>query len=88
MRKMTGMLHPIEVFINGTSNGVLDRNTPSLTLNLSPGNHTIDLKGGGLKKTKKFSLAPGNSESYIVYFSSLGVLGGGIKFKACPISCS
>ena len=78
MRKIPGTLHPIEVFVDGTSNGVLDRNTPSLSLDLSPGTHATYMRGGGLKKTKEFSLAPGSRESYMVYFSSFGVLGGGL----------
>ena len=81
MRKMTGMLHPIEIFVDGEIQGMLNRDTPTISVELVTGPHTIHAKGGGLKKTQELQFKEDSKETFLVYFSSMGILGGGLKFK-------
>lgn len=49
-----------------------------LRIGLPPGEHPIELGGGGLRRSGTVQIMPNHDSCYIVSFSNLGTVGGGI----------
>jgi len=102
--KVTGFLHSVNVKVDGSFHGsigggflsgVLDllaSRDNSVTISLPDGTHEIEVAGGGLKATAKVEAVSGKVYGLKVYFSNLGILGGGLRLEektgAPPIAAS
>lgn len=78
---ITGMMHPVHVFVDGQVVGEV-KNGDTLTLELPIGERQVVVRGhGGLLRSVPIAIHQGKAVTYQCSFSSLGILGGGLKFK-------
>ena len=83
MRKsaLTGAIHPIQVLIDGQPVASV-KNGETQTYELASGKHQLEVRGhGGMSRSATIDIPPGQTITYQMHFSSLGILGGGLKFK-------
>lgn len=78
---LTGAMHPIHVFVDGQVVGEV-ANGGTVTIELPVGQRQVEVRGhGGMSRSVAIDIRQGATVSYQLYFSSLGILGGGVKFK-------
>ena len=80
----TGIFHNINVKVDGHGleplSGMLDWfRIDTLTIQLSPGKHVVELIGGGLQSRFDLDVGPNSSSRYLAFFSEMGKSGGGLK---------
>ena len=77
---MTGAMYSVEITIDGQPVGEV-KNGSTVTFDLLAGEHQLDVQGGGLSNSAVVRILDGQATKYQMSFSSLGVLGGGLKLK-------
>lgn len=78
---LTGAMHPVHVFVDGQVIGEVV-NGGTLTLELPVGQRQVEVRGhGGMSRSATIDIRQGATANYKMYFSSLGILGGGLNFK-------
>ena len=77
----TGFLYSVSLVVDGRPVGEL-KSGVSFTVELYPGVHTIQVAGGGLSKQVSVTVAGDKQLKYETYFSSLGILGGGLILRS------
>lgn len=90
--KLTGFLNPVRISADGVPHGSIGGGLPdglfdllgskerSLALILTPGDHELELAGGGLTRKEAVRVEPDRVRRFTVFFSNMGAVGGGIKF--------
>jgi hypothetical protein len=76
----TGGMYEVEVAINGRRAGAV-YGDQSLELQLRPGRYVMEVAGGGLSNSLKFTVEPGERLEFEMYFSNWGILGGGLVLR-------
>jgi hypothetical protein len=74
-------MHPVHVFVDGQVVGEV-ANGGTVTFELQAGSRHVEVHGhGGMTRNATIDIQMGSRVTYELYFSSLGILGGGLKFK-------
>lgn len=87
--KLTAFLYAAQIMVDSNyvgeiAGGVAPLFTgerKQLSFSLPAGNHTIDLAGGGLRRSTTIVVAANQTSRFLIYFSNLGALGGGLKIE-------
>jgi hypothetical protein len=78
---ITGAMHPVHVFVDGQVIGEV-KNGDTLTLELPIGERRVEVRGhGGMSRSATIDIQQSKTITYRMYFSALGILGGGLNFK-------
>lgn len=73
-------MYAVRVVVDGQLMGEV-KNGGTLTLELPAGQRTVHVSGGGMSRDAIIGIADGQTTRYQMYFSTWGVLGGGLNFK-------
>jgi hypothetical protein len=74
-------MHPVLVLVDGQAIGDV-RNGSTLTLDLSIGQRQVEVRGhGGMSRSATIDIQQSKTITYQLFFSALGILGGGLNFK-------
>ena len=75
---LTGFTYKVNIKIDGKQMGAL-RGNESLTLSVPPGNHVLQVEGGGLSRNVNVKIASNQHLKFQTTFSEWGILGGGLS---------
>lgn len=78
--KVTGTMYEVKVFVDDHLMCEIDNGERS-TLELPVGDRRVEVSGGGMTRAITINIQEGATVRYQLYFSDLGILGGGLNFK-------
>lgn len=78
---ITGAMHPVQVLIDDRAVESV-KNGETRTYELPAGKRQVEVRGhGGMSRNVTVDIPQGQTITHQMYFSSLGILGGGLNFK-------
>ena len=79
-KSATGFIYGVTITLDGQLIGTLQENE-RLTVKVSIGVHTIEVRGGGLHRSQTLAADSAQVLEFETYFSNWGILGGGLILR-------